>query len=40
MVIDVANLCMSGLEKLKAVLLSNVNAALAEISVRDGERWS
>jgi hypothetical protein len=34
-----ANLCMAGLKKLKTVILTNANAALAEIAARDQRHW-
>lgn len=34
-----ANLCMAGLEKLKSVVLTSANAALADIAERDQKHW-
>lgn len=34
-----ANLCITGLEKLRTVLLTSANAALAEIAGRDRTHW-
>ena len=34
-----ANLCITGLEKLRNILLTSANMALAEIAARDGEHW-
>ena len=34
-----ANLCITGLEKLRSIVLTSGNMALAEIAGRDGEQW-